>query len=317
MPRWIGADCASRECAFGLSWVAAAKDDKACPYGDELNGEHAYTECSSRGLCDRDSGECECFAGFEGRGCRRSSCPNDCSGHGRCRYNKEISDDYKFWDADKTRQCECDRGFGGVDCTARICPKGDDPLTECNNAGGTVRNDVQLLEYTVAGTATAKECNEGFFTLTFTDMFNGVYTTKPILTDDDVAGAVEAALEELPNFSIPNVTVYSPTPIDSIYLCQGSNGGTIADCTAAATGKTACEAQDDGSGSPCVWIAGYRQRMIYVEFNHPANSGKQNLLELDVATNPNTANMQPRFERPTYSGRGTVVHSEKYISDAD
>lgn len=37
-----------------------------------------------RGLCNRETGECECFDGFSGAACERSGCPDSCSGHGRC-----------------------------------------------------------------------------------------------------------------------------------------------------------------------------------------------------------------------------------------
>lgn len=45
-------------------------------------------ECSDAGLCDRDTGECRCFDGYDGSACQRSACPNDCSGHGQCRSNE-------------------------------------------------------------------------------------------------------------------------------------------------------------------------------------------------------------------------------------
>jgi hypothetical protein len=41
-------------------------------------------ECSGAGLCDYTTGECECFDGYWGSACQRTSCPNDCSGNGLC-----------------------------------------------------------------------------------------------------------------------------------------------------------------------------------------------------------------------------------------
>ena len=32
---------------------------------------HALAECSNMGLCDRATGKCRCFAGFEGEACQR------------------------------------------------------------------------------------------------------------------------------------------------------------------------------------------------------------------------------------------------------
>ena len=40
------------------------------------NNAHPWVECSNRGECDRDTGECNCDAGFEGIACQRLKCPN-------------------------------------------------------------------------------------------------------------------------------------------------------------------------------------------------------------------------------------------------
>ncbi len=121
---------------------------------------HALAECSNAGLCDRTSGRCRCFAGFEGDACQRSACPNACSGHGRCvplsqmgsernalplraTVNYGGNEATSTWDENKIFGCVCDStwtvGFGsaetqttswfGPDCSLRHCPSGDDPLT--------------------------------------------------------------------------------------------------------------------------------------------------------------------------------------------
>lgn len=41
------------------------------------NKGHALRECAGRGVCDRGSGECQCFAGYGGVGCRRAMCPSN------------------------------------------------------------------------------------------------------------------------------------------------------------------------------------------------------------------------------------------------
>ena len=48
-------------CEFGIAW---ANDYSADP--------HYYAECSNKGLCDRETGECVCFDGYTGAACKRS-----------------------------------------------------------------------------------------------------------------------------------------------------------------------------------------------------------------------------------------------------
>jgi len=105
--------------AYGL-----AREDNTV----EWNEAHFYRECSNKGTCDRTTGQCACYPGFEGEGCRRITCPNDCSNHGQC-VNMAVSNaDYGAWDEKKTVECQCDPGYTGADCSLRKCPQGSDPI---------------------------------------------------------------------------------------------------------------------------------------------------------------------------------------------
>lgn len=154
----MGGDCSDRSCPFELAWVDTP---------DHSGLRHKYVECAGRGICDRTSGECQCFDGYTGKGCQRTTCPNDCSGHGRCEYLADMPygtvwGDYygafesnvfgysvdgdsstgtagigdkavtlsadQYWDAYKTRGCVCDAMWTDVDCSRRMCPKGNDVL---------------------------------------------------------------------------------------------------------------------------------------------------------------------------------------------
>lgn len=169
---WMGQDCSERVCQFGQSHADV-------PAGD-LNGDftisgptttvitgsslfvhgtteqfpntqsqegHFYAECSAKGLCDRETGLCQCFTGYEGSSCQRASCPNACSGHGTCETIKELSEDkemgddvtttdlsgnggfdYELWDRFQTMGCKCDSGYEGADCSLKKCVYGVDPL---------------------------------------------------------------------------------------------------------------------------------------------------------------------------------------------
>jgi len=138
--------CFLGTCPSGLAW------------GDlptSSSNAHELAECSNRGICNRNSGECTCFAGFVGGACQRTGCPNDCSGHGRCLSMKQLAttsdalplsspttytgnEDTTTWDEEKLYGCVCDSswevGLGdgetqepewfGPDCSLRHCPSG-------------------------------------------------------------------------------------------------------------------------------------------------------------------------------------------------
>ena len=67
---------------------------------------HYYMECSNKGTCDRSSGECTCYDGYDGAACQRASCPgypSSCSGHGVCKTIEQLAaldygNQYALWD---------------------------------------------------------------------------------------------------------------------------------------------------------------------------------------------------------------------------
>jgi hypothetical protein len=309
---WAGGDCSLRACPFGPSWTATTMatlaDDRiaddviaATPGGFfERNGDgdflfpetfealypkapasHAYTECSGRGTCDYSTGLCRCFEGFEGRGCRRMTCPNGCSGHGRCLTNSEINDNYnsvngpndEYWDQHRTQSCACDRGYSGYDCSLRICPFGDDPTTACSENSAA---DYQMVQVAVTDNST-------FFTLEFTDMFGGAFTTRPIAVDAcevDAAGGcreLQYALMELPNFAIPEVEV------DLVDI----------------------ETQDVSGTATTV-------NTYVVHFSDPSNTGKQNTLQCEVIADNTAAGAAPKYANVVECATYNVGQPEWY-----
>jgi len=157
---WRGADCSLMTCPKGVSWNNI-KIDATKTYGYDISAHNTDVECSDGGICDTATGECSCFAGYEGSSCQRTVCPNDCSGHGTCRSNQDFAVDFseavfkeqvgehaslaqndasyydyfivtydQAWDAGLQYGCLCDIGFRGVDCSIVECPTSFDPMDQ-------------------------------------------------------------------------------------------------------------------------------------------------------------------------------------------
>jgi len=187
---------------------------------DAVNGEaHFYMECANRGLCDRESGTCQCFEGYDGSACQRTVCPNDCSGHGSCESISELSSkrggqlfhkdtyhgdqSYSLWDQKVSYGCKCDPGFFGADCTRRRCKVGIDPMYEA--AATEIVDTVHFRFATKGGTFNTNS----YVRVRFFDYWGESYQTKRIAFGADqatTATALTSALLALPNGVITDVT---------------------------------------------------------------------------------------------------------------
>lgn len=246
---WQANDCSERTCSFGLAHVDSPKGDLdmsgalsgpdspvvdnhfSYPYGTTeqfpqmedsdlqtlTNSAHYYMECSNKGTCNRGTGECQCYDGYDGVACQRASCPgypNSCSGHGVCKSISQLAaadhgNVYRLWDKDSTMGCECDYGFYGPDCSLRTCKHGIDPLylddaatVRFSSWDFAVLANTDSLDFTDGQT----EAGTGRWSIRFYDSHGEDWLTGPIdagASCDDVV----AALEALPNNVIPPSTI--------------------------------------------------------------------------------------------------------------
>jgi len=236
---WMANDCSERVCQFGLAHVDTPKGDldassgkltspdvlvinnnDVYPHGTteqypsmydsdqnvQTNTAHWYRECSNKGLCDRGTGTCTCFEGYEGSNCQRASCPitngNVCSGHGVCKDIKALADDdnsnlYNLWDEHVTMGCQCDKGFTGPDCSQKQCKVGVDPLYVDGFQNTRYSNwTVQFF------TRSTSEYVYGNYSIVFSDAYGEDWQTMPIDINANCL-AITNALEALPNDVIP------------------------------------------------------------------------------------------------------------------
>jgi len=142
-PAWTFPDCSGRTCPKYTAWVGTVEN---------ANDAHPVVECSNKGTCDRKSGECVCYANYDGIACERSVCPNRCSDAGVCFTQKQLAVEagrvYSTpWDAEKQVGCICDLGRRGPDCSLFECPSGPDVLKGYGNEAGRDCSGRGLCDY--------------------------------------------------------------------------------------------------------------------------------------------------------------------------
>jgi len=142
-PAWTFPDCSGRTCPKDKAWVG---------YVQNANDAHPVVECSNKGTCDRKSGECQCYANYDGIACERSICPNRCSDAGVCFTQKQLAAEANRvyttpWDAEKEVGCICDLGRRGPDCSLLECPSGPDVLKGYGNESGRDCSGRGLCDY--------------------------------------------------------------------------------------------------------------------------------------------------------------------------
>lgn len=182
------------------------------------NTAHYYMECSNKGICDRTTGECDCYFGYDGAACQRASCPgfpDNCHGHGVCRSIEQLAQDdhgnvYKLWDRSSTMGCQCDPGYTGPDCSLRVCKYDVDPLYYDDSA--TIKYstwDMAVLTNAATPDFTDghNQPGEGLWAIRFYDVYGEDWLTSPLTAGASCDQVVEA-LENIPNDVIPHGSVY-------------------------------------------------------------------------------------------------------------
>lgn len=207
---------------------------------------HFYRECANKGTCDRTTGQCNCFPGYEGEGCARTACPENCNGHGRCRTVADEHSTYSAWDRDYTQFCKCDPGYSGPACSMRDCPRGADPVQFALEVTNSVQG-IFWRSFNKASTTAEKDQvyadrmpSTVHYTITFTDEYGDEHVTSLLSVEyksdctatacftypdftkqtlEEHAESVNQSLGALPRSAIENKYVWT---VGTEYAADGS-----------------------------------------------------------------------------------------------
>merc|ERR1712216_944492 len=318
----------------------------------DANEGHFYMECSNKGICDRKTGTCDCFDGYEGTACVRASCPNDCSGHGTCETIRELAEMKSFdttaghapsttpvgattsgttgshafdlWDQDKTMGCKCDPVYYGADCSLKKCKYGVDPLFYDDTDGVIYQTTVVHL----GSLGTVSSHIGGTFNMVFYDVFGEKYVTKPLdarkMTDASNNGGLTAekvkeALEALPNGVISKgQTDVTRVGSPAVTVSMQSAAGELTKTGGIGAGSS------DSTNSQGVGIGTFHDYGPEFPIPFSTSPGILKTIELDTAQITNTgvtdywvANMRQGQFNSRYStnlGRvNTLIYGSKYL----
>merc|ERR1712072_792300 len=245
---------------FGIDFVGGGQSELySHNYGyartdriEEHDEAHFWRECANKGSCDRTTGQCACFPGYEGEGCTRTACPNNCNGHGRCRTIADEYPTYSAWDLHHTQFCKCDPGYDGPDCSLRDCPRGADPVLYALEVTNSVQGIFWRSFNKVSTSAqqdqeyAARMPSNVHYTITYTDEYGDEHVTSllsveyksfcddsncythPDFTEQSLeehAESVNQSLGALPRGAIENKYVWTVGTIyDAAGISQEPNG---------------------------------------------------------------------------------------------
>ncbi|KAH8064265.1 hypothetical protein JL722_1124 [Aureococcus anophagefferens] len=202
-----GGDCSDRKCPYQVAWSASPDRD---------GNIHTYAECAGVGICDRSTGDCECFEGYTGKGCGIQTCPNDCSGHGACTYAEDAPFGTVWGDYYTAKSNPHGPRHGGGHASADTAwdsGKGNDVLDERLNLVTALKYQVQNVTL-IAGRdgrrhhlqPSGEVCNGGFGDSTNGGWY-GKYESNNWARAPRLLFDAGKALVELPNYVIDDVDV--------------------------------------------------------------------------------------------------------------